>query len=82
MMGGDTMGTNTLPVELRDIAAELPATLTREHAIEVLHMTERTFSRAVRRGELRIIKTSAGRSGRVIVPRSEILRWMSERMSS
>lgn len=70
-----------LPESLVELSRELPLTLSKDQAVEVMHISERTFRRAVARGELRIIKSSEGRSGRVIVTRSEILRWMSERVT-
>jgi hypothetical protein len=70
-----------LPESLVELSKELPLTLTKTQAIEVLHVSERTFTRAVARGDLHVVKSSAGRSGRVTITRSEILRWMSERVT-
>lgn len=67
-----------LPPHLTELAAELGQTLTKEQACEVMHMSHRTFVRAVRRGDLAVIKSGDGKSARVIVTRAEIIRWMVE----
>ena len=69
-----------LPEALTELSKELPLTLSQSEALEVMHVTPRTFRRIVARGEIKVIKASSGDSGRVLIPRSEILRWMSERM--
>jgi len=70
-----------VPAELDDLVKELPITLTKEQAVEVLHITLRQFTRLVQRGDIKIVKTSPGRSGRVLVTRSEVVRFMSERLT-
>ena len=69
-----------IPECLHDVAAELPLTLSRTQAAEVLNMSCRTLDRCIERGEIRAIKSSTGRGARVTVPRAEVLRWMSERV--
>lgn len=71
-----------LPKCLEELARELPYTLNRAQAVQVMQISLRTFERAVERGELQVIKASSARAGRVSITRSEVLRWMAARMSS
>lgn len=75
---------------LVELAEKLPLTLPRADAAKVLCLSLRTFDRAVQVGELTAIKASGpakpGKSkranpGRVMVTRSELLRWMTERLT-
>lgn len=76
-----TATSSRIPEALAELARELPLVMTKDQAIQVMHISERTFARIVSRGELKVIKTAAGRSGRVSVTRSEVIRWMAERVT-
>lgn len=67
------------PEALKDIADNLPLTLSKQQVCDLLHVTRATFERAVRLRKLRVIK-GPGRCGRVVVPRVEALRYMEERL--
>lgn len=69
-----------LPECLQEMAAELPLTLSRTQAAEVMNVSCRTLDRCIERGEIRAIKSSSRRAARVTVPRAEVLRWMAERV--
>lgn len=70
----------TLPPELQELAVELPLTLSKTELCDLLKLTRSTVDRAIELKEIRYIKARPGKAGRVIFPRSEVLRWMSERM--
>lgn len=70
------MSAEPLPEYLEDIARSLPLTLTIEHACEVLHLSRSSVSRLVNSGALHSVRSVASRSSRVIIPRSEIIRWL------
>lgn len=73
------MSTLKLPECLHELARELPLTLTKEEACDVLRVTRITFERAVAAHELTVIKSGPARQARVLVSRSELLRWMAAR---
>lgn len=66
-----------IPDHLRELAAELPLTMTIRDAAKVLCMHSRSVQRMVAAGELRAMKTAAAGSARVIIPRSELMRWLA-----
>jgi excisionase family DNA binding protein len=67
-----------VPEHLRELAAELPLTMTLGEAAKVLCLHPRSVQRMVAAGELRGMKTIAGASpARVIIPRSELMRWLA-----
>lgn len=70
-----------VPAALAELYKDLPYTLTRAEALVVMGISLRTLSRAIDAGELRVVKTAPGRGGRVVIPRAEVIRWMSARMA-
>lgn len=68
-----------LPDFLRELERELPLTLSKREAANVLRMSVITIDRAIASRELRVVKSGHARSARVIIPRCELLRWMAVR---
>lgn len=69
-----------LPECLEELARELPVTLTKAQAAQVMQISVRTFERAVDRGDIQVMKSNDGPTGRVSVTRSEVLRYMAARV--
>jgi excisionase family DNA binding protein len=67
-----------IPEHLREVAAELPLLLTLEEAATALRMHHRSVQRMVAAGELRACRGKLKGASRVIVPRTEIVRWLVE----
>lgn len=67
-----------VPDHLQELAAELPLTLTQQQAANVLCVHERTLQRMVAEGEIRGVRRQLSGRSRVIIPRSEVIRWMRE----
>lgn len=67
------------PDFLEDLARSLPPTLSIEEVAKVLKCSKRAVSSKLQRHELRGIRSVESGSSRVIIPRSEVLRWMRER---
>lgn len=65
------------PEHLREVEAELPVIVTFDQTREVLQCSVRTLRDIVARGELRCVRRMKG--ARVLIPRSEVLRWLAER---
>jgi excisionase family DNA binding protein len=66
------------PSHLREVAAELPVMMTfAQVRDDVLRCSTRTLRNIIASGELRCVRRMQG--ARVLVPRSEILRWLAER---
>ena len=70
-----------VPEHLRELADALPVMLTFAAAREVLCTSVRTLRAIVARGELRSVRAMRSGSARVLIPRSEVIRWMAERSS-
>lgn len=73
------MASGKLPPFLEELAENLPLTMTKCDAARIAQVSESTLARAVRAHELHVVKTSPARCARVIIMRSELLRWMAER---
>lgn len=56
--------------------------LTKVEAARVLRRSVRTLERVIERGGIAVVKEYVGGNSSVLVPRSEILRWMIERSHS
>lgn len=67
-----------LPEFLEDIARNLPLTLSTEELAQVLRVSRRTAQRIMSSGAVRTIRTMSTGSARVMVPRSEVLRWLTQ----
>lgn len=80
MVGRGRRVIHTLPPELQELATALPLTLSKAELCDLLKLARSTVDRAIELKEIRYVKARPGKAGRVIFPRSEVLRWMSERM--
>ena len=67
-----------IPTHLRELAAELPLTMTLTDAAKVLCMHPRSVQRLVATGELRAMRSKLSGASRVVIPRSELIRWCAE----
>jgi excisionase family DNA binding protein len=67
-----------LPEHLRELATTLPLTLSLQDAARVLCMHPRSLQRLVAAGELRAMRSKLSGASRVIIPRSELIRWFVE----
>lgn len=74
------MAASEYPPELQDVAESLPPLLSLAQACEVLHMSRATFTRIVAARELTTVKRSGGRNAGVLVLRTEVLRYLAERL--
>jgi len=63
---------------LDDLVDDLPRLVPAQQAAEFLGISTRTLRRWITRGLLQALKTSPAQSGRVRVPRSELLRLLSD----
>lgn len=67
-----------LPDHLRELAKELPITLNLAAAASVLCMHQRSLRRLIASGAIRATRSSLNGSGRIIITRSEVLRWFAD----
>jgi hypothetical protein len=67
-----------VPAHLRELAESLPLTLPLQDAAKVLCMHPRSLQRLVASGELRAMRSRQTGAARVIIPRSEIIRYFVE----
>jgi len=67
-----------LAPELEELVRDLPPLVPLKDAADFLNVTDRTLRRWAAAGRLRVLKTSAGGSGRVLVPRTELVRILGE----
>jgi hypothetical protein len=70
-----------VPEHLRELADALPIMLTFAAAREVMCTSVRTLRAIVARGEVRCVRSMRSGPARVLIPRSEVIRWMAERSS-
>lgn len=68
-----------VPEHLRELAKELPLTLDLKQTAEVLKMHKRSVQRMIAAGEIRATRARMSRGARVIITRSEIIRWFARR---
>ena len=64
--------------DLEEMVRGLPVLVPLKAAGEFLGVTDRTIRRWAAGGRIRVLKTSAGGSGRVLLPRAEIVRILKE----
>jgi excisionase family DNA binding protein len=64
-----------LPDWLHEIARTMPPMMSRQQVADALGIGREAFMRCVRRGELTVVRLGA----RVLVPRTELLRWVDSR---
>lgn len=70
-----------LPDQLAELAKELPLMMSKADLAMVMTVSTRTIDRAIARGELKVMKSTRGRAGRVVITRAEALRFMSEHIA-
>lgn len=70
-----------VPIHLRELVDGLPIMLTFGAVRDVLRTSTRTLRSILSRGEIRYIRAQRSGSSRVLIPRSEVLRWLVERSS-
>lgn len=61
-----------------DLVSELPALVPATSAAEFLHVSTRTLRTYVRTGRIRALRTSPSGSGRVLIARSELAKFLAE----
>jgi excisionase family DNA binding protein len=67
-----------VPEYLRELVSELPVMVGIKQAAAVLNMHARTVQRILAAGEMRGIRPKLSGGSRVIIPRSEIVRYLVE----
>lgn len=70
-----------IPPHLQDLATSLPVTLGLAAAAEALCMHPRSVQRLIVAGELHAMRAKLSGGARLIIPRSEIIRWCIEHSS-
>jgi excisionase family DNA binding protein len=63
--------------DIEDMVADLPKLVPVQVAADLLSVTTRTLRTWASDGRLRVFKTARGGSGRVLVPRAELVRVLS-----
>ena len=67
-----------VPVDISELVKDLPQLVPARQTATFLGVTDRTIRRWAATGRIRVMKTAAGGSGRVLVPRPEIERILEE----
>jgi excisionase family DNA binding protein len=67
-----------IPPHLQDLAENLPLTLPLKDAAKVLSMHPHTVQRMIVSGEIHAMRSKLRGASRIIIPRSEIIRWCIE----
>lgn len=70
--------TTGVPAHLREASESLPLFLTMEEAAAALRVHVRTVQRIVADQEMAAMRSKLKGASRVIIPRSEIIRWLAE----
>jgi excisionase family DNA binding protein len=70
-----------IPAHLQELAEELPLTLSLKEAANALKMHTRTVQRLIASGELKATRSRLSGGSRVIITRSEVVRWFAARDS-
>lgn len=68
-----------VPDYLQELKASLPLLLLFQEAAELLRMHPRTLHRYIANGSIRAMRSMSAGASRVLISRSEILRFLSER---
>jgi excisionase family DNA binding protein len=68
-----------IPAHLQELAEELPLTLSLKEAANALKMHTRTVQRLISSGQLRAMRAVLTGGSRILIPRSELVRFLSER---
>lgn len=70
-----------IPEHLRELSERLPLTLTLKEAAEHMKMHKRTVQRLIADGELKATRSRLSGGSRIIITRSEVVRWFASRDS-
>lgn len=70
-----------VPVYLEDLRASLAPLLLVGEAAEAMRMHPRTLQKFIARGVIKAVRAQQAGSSRVLVPRSEVIRFLTERPS-
>lgn len=68
-----------IPEHLRELAEKLPLTLDLKEASEALKMNPRSVRRLIASGELRATRSRLAGASKIIITRSELVRWFVSR---
>lgn len=68
-----------IPEHLQELADKLPLTLDLKEASEALKMHPRSVRRLIASGELRATRSRLAGASRIIITRSELVRWFASR---
>lgn len=66
-----------IPEHLRDLAESLPLTLSLKEAAEHMKMHKRSVQRLIASGEIRATRSRLSGGSRIVITRSEIVRWFA-----
>jgi excisionase family DNA binding protein len=70
-----------IPDYLRELSEQLPITLDLKETAEVMKMHERSVQRLIASGELKATRSRLSGGSRLIITRSEVVRWFMSRDS-
>lgn len=70
-----------LPDYLQELAEKLPLTLTLQEAAGHMKMHPRSVQRLIASGELRATRSRLSGGSRIVITRSELVRWFASRES-
>jgi excisionase family DNA binding protein len=69
-----------VPAFLRELAEKLPLTLTLQEAADHMKMHPRSVQRLIAKGTIRASRANTKGPARLVIPRSEVLRWFAARV--
>lgn len=67
-----------IPDHFRELAEKLPLMIGLQDAAKAMSMHPRSLQRLIAAGELQAVRSKLSGSSRVIIPRSELVRWCIE----
>ena len=70
------------PSDIEEMVAELPVLVPLKVGADFIGVTDRTIRRWAASGRIKVLKTSSGGSGRVLIPRMEIVRILEQMMEA
>jgi excisionase family DNA binding protein len=76
---GETKAPNKTPDYLRDVEASLAPLNTIPEVCKITRLGDSTLRQAIKRGEMRTLRRAPTGSSRVLIPRSEVIRYLTER---
>lgn len=73
-----TVQPTPIPPHLLELAATLPLMCTMGEVLAALRLSERMIRRLVADGSLRAVRSSSTGSARLVIPRSEIIKYLAQ----